>query len=116
MAAWANSIGRDAANGQPFAMAITKAVDNIPMLNDVYGALRFTSAHPKLLSLNIPQIAIQGSQSLMTASSAFVKNPILATKALTKFPVVTTLHAIKSLQGDLPAHVKMTDNYNGRIK
>lgn len=108
---FALNITEKAAKGDPYAAAIVKATDKIPMMNTVYGALRFTAASPKLLTLNIPQIAIQGSQLLVTASTAMAKNPVLATKAMTQLPMMGVIHAIKGLRKDVPASFKKTDAY-----
>ena len=103
--------GEQAAEGSIIAKSLYKIADTIPITNEVYGTLRFIAAGPKLLSLNIPQIAIQASQGVITASSAIAKNPFAASRAMVKLPMMGMIHATKQLGKDVPASFKKTDVY-----
>ena len=109
---WSRHLGQLAAEKNSFAAnTMAKLADGMPIVNQVYGTLRFIAASPKLLTLNIPQLAIQASQALITVSSAIAKNPVTASRAITKLPMMGMLHTYKKLGKEVPASFKKTDVY-----
>ena len=107
---WAIHLGQRANEGSFVAKTMLKVADKMPITNAVYGTLRYVAASPKLLTLNIPQLAIQASQALVTASSAIAKNPAAASRAITKLPMMGIIHTTKKF-GDVPAWLRKTDSY-----
>ncbi len=117
VAQWSRQLGERAAqpkgsaNYSLAANVMAKIADNTPLVNNVYGTLRFIAASPKLLTLNIPQLAIQASQAVITVSTAIAKNPAAASRAVFKLPMMGMIHATKSFGKDVPTIFKKTDTY-----
>tara|TARA_R110002051_G_scaffold139516_1_gene212230 strand:+ start:1095 stop:5969 length:4875 start_codon:yes stop_codon:yes gene_type:complete len=95
---FSNKLSQLAIEGSTSARAASRVLDSVPLVKELENYLRFVAAVPKLLSFNIAQVIVQGSQATLSAGAAFGFNPVLATRSMMKLGQITGLEAARRLK------------------
>jgi len=95
---FSDNMARLANEGSISAKSVSWAMDHMPLAKELENNLRFVGAFPKLLTLNMAQIVVQGSQAVLSAGAAFGFNPALAMKSMWKLANISGLETARRLK------------------
>ena len=103
-----DTIARRAVEGSRSHKYLSTIMDSIPMAKELEANLRFVAAFPKLLTFNIAQVFVQGSQSVLSLSAAAAYNPKIALGSMFKLGQITGLEAARKLGMRVPSAKGLT--------
>jgi hypothetical protein len=108
----ANRFAASAAAGNKSAKMSSWVIDHLPIMSsEVTAALRFTAAFPKLLSGNVAQLFVQGSQSMASIGAGMFRHPFTTSKALWDVAFLGPIDSMVKSGISIPKAIKNSSAY-----
>lgn len=108
---WGAGMEASAMNGSKTAAAILRITDILPNSKGMITFGRFQAAFTKLLTFNMPHIAIQMLQATNTVGSSFAKDGIAATKAVKRSVEVAYIHGKIKVGSTISPSMRRSEGY-----
>ena len=105
-------LSASANSGRKSSAMLLKGMDTfIPTSGQFIAAGRFLPAFTKLLTLNMPHIAIQFFQATNTIGVSFVKGPKATMQAFKRVEEVVAIHSRMAMKGSISPELRKTKGY-----
>ena len=108
---WGAGLEASAMKGNTLSGKILALTDILPNTKGMITFGRFQAAFTKLLTFNMPHIAIQMLQATNTIGSSFAKDGISATKAVKRSIEVAVIHGKLAVGGKVSPSMRKSEGY-----